>query len=225
MTDRPQSPARHRATVRTLLAEAGTTYAEEADVRLADKPAPLWRLLVLSNLAATRIKASIAVAAARELFAAGGGTPTGLAALTWRQRVDALGRAHYVRYDEGTATRLGDCADLIHRRYADDLRRLARDADERPERVRELLREFPGIGPTGAGMFCREAQAVWPFLRPTLDDRALHGAARLDLPTTARGLAALVAADDLARLAAALVRVDLDRHLADRVTTATPPPE
>ncbi|MEU0940578.1 endonuclease [Embleya sp. NPDC005971] len=206
--------------VAALLSEAGTTYAEEAGIRVADRPAPLWQLSVLSNLTATRIKASIAVHAARELFDAGGGTPAGMTELTWQQRVDALGRAHYVRYDEGTATRLGACADLVRERYRGDLRRLAGDADGRRERVEELLRAFPGIGPSGARIFCREAQGIWPFLRPVLDRKALDGADRVGLPTSSEALAALVEEDDLPRFAAALVRVALDRGLADRVRAA-----
>ncbi|MFF7245931.1 endonuclease [Embleya sp. NPDC008237] len=206
--------------VHALLSEAGTTYAEEAGIRVADTPAPLWQVLVLSNLTATRIKASIAVHAARELFEAGGGTPAGMAELTWQQRVDALGRAHYVRYDEGTATRLGECADLIRERHGGDLRRLAREADKQRDRVEELLREFPGIGPSGALIFCREVQGIWPFLRPVLDGKALDGAARVGLPKSPDALAELVDGDDLARFAAALVRVALDKELADRVTAA-----
>ncbi|MDI2124680.1 endonuclease [Yinghuangia seranimata] len=216
------APTARRTRVEALLAEAGTTYAEEAGIRLADTPAPLWQLLVLANVVSTRIKASIAVHAARELFAAGGRTPAGMAELTWQQRVDALGRAHYVRYDEGTSTRLGACAELVRERYGGDLRRLAREAGEQQARVEELLCEFPGIGPAGARIFCREAQAVWPFLRPVLDEKALEGARRVGLPGSAKALAALVDDDRLAVLAAALVRVALDKALADRVAEATP---
>ncbi|WP_436771454.1 endonuclease [Yinghuangia sp. YIM S09857] len=214
----PRAPGTKRDRVRSLLRVAGTTYAADAGIRLADKPAPLWQLLVLSNLLSARINADIAVAGARELFRAGGRTPHGMAELTWQQRVDALGRGHYKRYDEGTATRLGQCADLVRERYAGDLRRLARRAEDDPARVRDLLTEFPGIGPTGAAVFCREAQAVWPFLRPTLDRRALAGAERVGLPSDADKLAGLVPEDELSRLAAALVRVDLHRDLADEVT-------
>ncbi|MGW0663964.1 endonuclease [Streptodolium elevatio] len=209
-----------RDRVRTLLRLAGSTYAQDAGIRLADKPAPLWQLLVLSNLLSARISADIAVAAARELFRAGGRTPHGMAELTWQQRVDALGRGHYVRYDEGTATRLGECADLVRDRYAGDLRRLAREADDDPARVRELLTEFPGIGPTGAAVFCREAQAVWPFLRPALDRRALAGAERVGLPSDAAKLASLVPDDELSSLAAALVRADRHHDLAEKVTAS-----
>jgi hypothetical protein len=57
--------------------------------------------------------------------------------------------------------------------------------------VRDLLTAFPRLGPTGANIFCREAQLVWPELRPALDRKVLDGARRLGLPTTAKELAAL----------------------------------
>ncbi|MFI0409295.1 hypothetical protein [Actinomadura sp. 3N508] len=63
---------------------------------------------------------------------------------------------------------------------------------------------------------------MWPFLRPALDERVLAGAARLDLPTDPAALAPLVPADRLARLADALVRVDLDKDLAARVLADAP---
>jgi hypothetical protein len=201
--------------VRALLREAGTTYADEAGITLKDQPAPLFQLLVLANLLSARITGEIAVAAARELFAAGGTTPRGMTRLSWQDRVDALGRGHYVRYDESTATRLGDMADLVLDTYAGDLRRLAEDAGEDVGRARELLQEFPGIGPTGADIFCREAQSVWPWLRPYLDDQTLKGAKRIGLPEERKKLADLVPGRDLARFAAALVRVAHDKRLAD----------
>lgn len=206
------------AVVRKLLREAGQTYAEEAGIVLKDQPAALFKLLVLSNLLSARIPAELAVTAARELFAAGGGTARGLARMSWQDRVDALGRGHYVRYDESAATRLGETAELAQRRYEGDLRRLARDCGRDRDRAAELLREFPGIGPTGVDIFCREAQAVWPWLRPYLDDLACQGADRLGLPTDPKRLADLVPDKDLARLAAALVRVARDRKLADALT-------
>jgi hypothetical protein len=58
---------------------------------------------------------------------------------------------------------------------------------------------------------------VWPELRPYLDQKALTGAGRLGLPTSTGRLAKLVDNDDLARLAAALVRVALDARLAKKV--------
>lgn len=207
-------------TTKTLLSEAGHTYAEDAGITLKDQPAPLFKLLVLANLLSTRISADIAVAAAHELFEAGGGTPRGLAKLGWQERVDALGRAHYVRYDESTSTRLGDMAEKVMEDYGGDLRRLPQKVGRDAERAREALQEFPGIGPVGADIFCREAQMVWPWLRPTFDAVALKGADRLGLPTDPKRLAGLVSDRELARLASALVRVAKDKKLADRLVGA-----
>ena len=101
-------PDNSKRRVRELLAGHGTTYAEEAGIKLADKPAPLYQLLVLATLLSARISADIAVAAARELFAAGYRSLAAMTEASWQDRVDALGRGHYRRYDERTATMLGN---------------------------------------------------------------------------------------------------------------------
>ncbi|MFG2088337.1 MULTISPECIES: endonuclease [unclassified Spirillospora] len=206
--------------VKKLLHESGETFAEEAGIPLKDQPAALFKLLVLANLLSARISSDIALSAARELFAAGGGTPRGMSGLTWQERVDALGRGHYVRYDESTASRLGDTAQMVQDKYKGDLRRLAIEAGRDPEKAAELLREFPGIGPTGVDIFCREAQSIWPWLRPYVDSQVKKGAERLGLPTDASELASKVPGKDMARLSAALVRVARDKKLADTVKTA-----
>ncbi len=197
--------------VRELLDEYGTTYAEQAGITLRDKPAPLYQLLVLTTLLSARIKADIAVDAARELFKAGWRTPRALLDSTWQQRVDALGRGGYRRYDESTATYLADGARLLVEKYRGDLRRLRDEAGGDPKAVRERLTEFPRIGPTGAEIFCREAQSVWPALRPSFDRRALALARDAGLPDDANALAKLVRGEELSRLAAALVRRSLAR--------------
>lgn len=196
-------------TVRRLLDEHGRTYAEEAGITLRDKPSPLYRLLVLTTLLSVRISADLAVAAARELSRAGWRTPKAMLASTWQQRVDALGRAHYKRYDESTATYLEQGAQLVQDRYAGDLRRLRAEADGDVALMRKLLTEVPRIGPTGAHIFCREVQVVWPEVRPYVDKRALDQARRLDLPADSGRLGKLVGGDDVGRLAAALVRASL----------------
>ena len=96
-----------------VLDRYGATFADEAGITLRDKPSPLYQLLVLTTLLSVRIKADIAVAAARELFRAGWRTPRAMRGSSWQQRVDALGRAHYRRYDESTATNLVKGAELI----------------------------------------------------------------------------------------------------------------
>ena len=167
---------------RQLIDRAGRTYAQDAGITLKNSPSPLFELLVLALLLSTRISADIAVAAARELFTAGYRTPEKMARADWQKLVDALGRGHYVRYDESTATRLGEAAQKVLDDYHGDLRRLADDADSDPTRAAELLQDFTGIGPVGADIFLREVQSVWEWVAPRFDKRALAAARDLGLP-------------------------------------------
>lgn len=204
-----------RRTVRELVDAHGRTYAEEAGIRLKDTPQPLYRLLVLAHLLSARISASIAVAAARALSEAGLRDPRRMAGATWQQRVDALGRGGYRRYNERTATQLGEAAELLTERWGGDLRRLRDEADGDVSELRRLLQEFPGMGPTGADIFLREAQLVWPETGPLLDRKALRGAERLDLPGDRDRLLALAGKTEPAVLAAALVRAAVDKEVAE----------
>lgn len=204
-------------TVGVLLERHGTTYADEAGITLEDTPSPLYRLLVLATLLSARITADIAVAAARELSDAGYRTPRAMLDATWQDRVDALGRGHYRRYDERTATQLGDGAQLCLDRWKGDLRNLHAEGAGDAKATAELLQELPGIGPAGADIFLREVQGVWTNLRPHLDAKVLDGARAVGLPADAATLADLVPPQDLPRLAAALVRVSLDDDAAREV--------
>lgn len=204
-------------TVRALLEQQGRTYAEEAGIRLADKPGPLYQLLVLATLLSARISADIAVAAARELFEAGYRSPGKMLNASWQDRVNALGRGHYRRYDERTATMLGDSAQLCHDRWHGDLRRLHAEAGSDTSALRTLLTQFPGIGATGADIFLREVQGVWPDIAPYADRKVLDGAQRLHLPAAADDLAGLAPDGKLPALLSALVRVGRDRKAADAV--------
>lgn len=201
----------HEDTVRQLLDEHGTTYAAAAGITVRDKPAPLFQLLVLAMLSSTRISADIAVTAARELNGCGWRTPQRMRSATWQQRVDALGRAGYRRYDESTSTKLGELADQLVAEYGGDLRRLRPKRRAAVPELEQAIASFPRIGPTGAGIFVREVQAVWPTVAPYFDDRALAAARRRGLPTDPDRLASLAPRGRAADLAAALVRADLTR--------------
>jgi endonuclease III len=202
--------------VRRLLKAAGTTYAEEAGIRINDKPMPLFQLLVLCMLASKPIDATTAMRAARELFTAGLRTPKSVLASDRRSMISAFGRAHYVRYDESSATRLTDIAERVRDDYSSDLREIARRSQHDIRSATRMLKQFKGIGDTGADIYLREVQDVWTWARPYFDERATAAARALGLPTDPEKLGALAPRAN-ARLAAALVRSALDDQVRQQV--------
>lgn len=201
--------------VRALLRTYGQTYAEEAGIRLVDRPGPLFQLLVLTMLLSKPISADLALSAARALFAAGYRTPQSMLDASWQDRVDALGRGHYRRYDESTSTLLAKAAQHCLDRWGGDLRRLRREAGGDRKRLAGLLMEFPGIGPTGADIFTREVQAIWPEFRPAVDAKVTAGAQALHLPPAS--IPELTSPAELPRLTSALVRAGRARRLPDEI--------
>lgn len=189
----------------------GRTYAEEARINLErETPSNLYQALNLSLLLSARMSSDISVAAARSLKKEGWTTAKKLADSTWRQRVKALNRAGYTRYQERTATMLADTAELLLDRYEGDLRKLREDADRDPVRERKLLKKFKGMGDVGVDIFFREVQVAWEELHPFADKRVLDAARRLDLGRDAKALARAAGRKEFPRLAAALVRVRLE---------------
>jgi endonuclease III len=198
--------------VERLMDRAGSTYAEQAGIRLRDKPMPLFQLLILCMLASKPIDAAIAMRAARELFGAGLRTPRAMLDAERATFIDAFGRAHYVRYDESSATRALDIAASVEDEYHGDLRCLATAAERDIDTAKGLLVKFKGIGDTGADIFLREVQDTWSWVRPYFDEHSRATARELGLPSDPADLAAL-APRSCATLAAALVRVSLDDDL------------
>ncbi|WP_327675129.1 MULTISPECIES: endonuclease [unclassified Streptomyces] len=201
--------------LRELLDSEGRTYAAEAGIHLKNTPQPLYRTLVLASLLSARIRASVAVATTRALHDAGLRDPRRMADATWQQRVDALGEGGYRRYDERTATQLGDGARMLLDDWDGDLRRMREQANGDETELRALLRRTPGLGPTGASIFLREVQDIWPEYAPFLDAKALQGAERLGLPKNPATLIRLAGDTPRAELSAALVRAALDKHVVD----------
>jgi endonuclease III len=200
-------------TVKILLQRYGRTFAEDLGLHPEqNQPSPLYCLLISSALFSTRISHIIALKSARILFDHGWTTPERMAASTWEQRVRALDEGGYVRYDERTATMLGQTAQMLIDSYHGDLRSLRDAAHADPVRERELLDQFPGIGEVAVNIFFREVQLAWPELFPFADERTLASAAKLGLPADAAKLAALVRnRRDYVRLVSALIRVQLER--------------
>lgn len=208
--------AAHERLARSLLTVAGTSYTDEAGVRLRDKPMPLFQLLTLCMLASKPIDATIAMQAGRELFRAGLRTPAAVLDADRATMIRAFGRAHYVRYDESSATRLTDIARTVCDEYDGDLRELAARSGHDVKSATRLLKQFKGIGDTGADIFLREVQDVWTWVRPYFDKRALAAARDIGLPADAAELSKLAPRSN-AKLAAALVRISLDDGLREKV--------
>lgn len=204
-------PPRKAKDIAALLLERhGRTWCEELGIDIArDTPSPLFRWLCASLLFSARIDAGIATAAVKALADAGWTTPRKMADATWEARTRVLNEAGYARYDESTSRRLGAMAERVLDRYGGDLRRLREEAKRDPEAESALVQAFDGIGPVGADIFCREAQAAWDELHPYADRKALGAAERLHLGRSAADLAKLVGRADLPRLVAALVRAAL----------------
>ncbi|GGK96193.1 endonuclease [Streptomyces flaveus] len=217
MAGRDNRAGRDSRVIETLVAEHGRTFAEEAGIKLRNTPQPLYRTLVMACLLSARIRGSVAVATTRALYEAGMRDPRRMADASWQERVDALGEGGYRRYDERTATMLGEGAELLLERWGGDLRRMRDEADGDLDQLRSLLREIPGLGPAGVDIFLREVQLVWPEAAPWLDAKALQGAERLGLPKEPDHLVKLAGHTEPAVLAAALVRAALDKKVVEDV--------
>lgn len=206
-------PKKQRAIVRALLDTHGTTFSDELGIDVQkNTPAPLFQLLCASLLYSARISAANSTRAMKALIDAGLTTPKKMAEATWQDRVDVITWHGYKRYDERTSTMLGEMAERVLTEYGGDLRHLRQDAGHDVDKLRALLLEFKGIGPTGASIFLREVQVAWDEVYPFADDRVLKAADLLGLPVEPRKLARLVdGAPAFARLTAALVRVDLEK--------------
>lgn len=195
--------------VQRLLADFDQTFAEQAGIELRDKPSPLFRLLVLTSLLSANLDARLGLRTARALSKAGFTTAQHLADASDDDRWQVLSESKYLRKKQ-TARQLGQLADEAVERYAGDLRQLRDESTgaDSARDIRDAVQEFTGIGPLGADIFCREAQAVWPVLRPYADDRVLDLARDRGLPHTVDGLVDAAGTDDLSRLGAALVTAD-----------------
>lgn len=198
------------ATARAVLARFDRTYLDDAGITVKDQPSSLFQLVCFALLSSARIRASVAAAGMRALRDRGWTTPEKMVRADWQDRAMVLNRAGYARYDERTSTMLADSSQIILDRWRGDLRRLREEAGRDPKAERRLLQVLKGIGPVGADIFAREAQAIWPELHPTADRRALQAAQRLGLGDDAQDLAGLVDHKDFPRLVDGLVRVALD---------------
>ena len=112
-----------------------------------------WLMCVI--LMSKPIQQELAGAAFKRLRARKIATPDRICEAGWRAIVDALGEAHYVRYDESTATRLLEASELLRENYDGRITKFISSCDSADE-LYEAVQRFKGVGATGADIFMRE---------------------------------------------------------------------
>ena len=132
----------------------------QIDLQSANEPG-LFKWLIASFLMGKRIQGPIAAKAYQVIVEQHQrDTPHKLASCTHRQLVVMLGEAHYVRYDETTASRLLALANKMNAEYHGKVSNIvAASADCKAFEKR--LSEFEGIGPKTIEIFMREAAALF----------------------------------------------------------------
>ena len=80
---------------------------------------------------------------------------------SWGDLVKVLGRGHYVRYDESTATKLHKVMKHLITEWDGSLVKLHNESKDTRELVQNLL-SFYGVGPTTVVIFLREMKNHWP---------------------------------------------------------------
>ncbi|MEN5147791.1 DNA methylase [Pseudomonas orientalis] len=122
--------------------------------------AGLFKWLIASFLMGKRIQGPIAAKAYQVIVEQHQrDTPLKLASCTHRQLVVMLGQAHYVRYDETTASRLLALANKVNAEYGGKVSNIVAASADRPA-FEKRLSQFEGIGPKTIEIFMREAAAV-----------------------------------------------------------------
>ncbi len=136
------------------------SYARHLGIDLASKKErEVFKWFLACLLFGKPIQTEIAEQAYRELVAARLTSPDAILRAGWDKLVLLLDRAHYVRYDFSTATKLLDVCQELKRRYG-TLRNLLAQARTASE-LSQKLQELKHIGPVTTRIFLREVRPIW----------------------------------------------------------------
>ena len=136
------------------------SYARRLQINLASKrEREIFKWFLACLLFGKPIQTEIAAQAYRELAAARLTSPEAILRAGWDRLVRLLDRAHYVRYDFSTATKLLEVSRELKHRYGrlTNLLKETRTASELSHRIQE----FKHVGPVTARIFLREIRPVW----------------------------------------------------------------
>ena len=136
------------------------SYARRLGIDLASKSEKeLFKWFLACLLFGKPIQTEIAERAYQELVAARITSPDAVLRAGWDKLVALLDRAHYVRYDFSTATKLLEICEELKRRYGTMTNLLARA--HTPSELARKLQEFKYIGPVTARIFLRDVRPTW----------------------------------------------------------------
>ncbi len=139
---------------------ARASDARSLGIDLASKrEEELFKWFLACLLFGKPIQSEIAQQAWREFIQAGLTNPAAVSRAGWDKLVSLLDRAHYVRYDFSTATKLLDVCQELKSRYG-SLTNLLVEAKS-PGELSRRLQEFKHIGPVTARIFLREIRPLW----------------------------------------------------------------
>ncbi|MWD27897.1 hypothetical protein E0K89_010465 [Aquicoccus sp. SCR17] len=194
-----------------LIDSQGRLFSEQVGANIArDVPQQWFHWLLTAQLCSARIAANNALQAAAALRETGLHKIEALLESRRADRIRVLNKHGYARFDNIGADQVRDAAELVQEKYHGDLREL-REAGGDAKGISARLQEVKGIGETGAGIFCREAQLAWDELYPQADKLCLKAAEEFGLPADAKKLADLAGSRErFVRLLAALARAHLD---------------
>ena len=136
------------------------SYAHRLQIDLTSRnEEELFKWFLACLLFGKPIHKKIAEQAYRELVSARLTNPTAVLRAGWDKLVLILDRAHYVRYDFSTATKLLEVCQELKHRYGTvtNLVSQARTASD----LSRKLQEFKHIGPVTARIFLREVRPIW----------------------------------------------------------------
>jgi hypothetical protein len=146
------------------------SYSQRLQINLKSRnEQELFKWFLACLLFGKPIQTEIAEQAFRELVAANLTSPAAILRAGWDRLVMLLDRAHYVRYDFSTATKLLDVSKELQRRYG-TMTNLLAEAGTAAELSRKL-QEFKHIGPVTARIFLREVRPIW-YRRRALTKKA-----------------------------------------------------
>jgi len=133
--------------------------ARKLGIHLASKRGKeLFRWFLASLLFGKPIQTEIAVQAYKELVHAGLSSPRAIRRAGWDRLVELLDRAHYVRYDFSTATKLLEVCGELEQRYGSMKKLLA--ASKNLSELSRNLQAIKHIGPVTARIFIREMRRL-----------------------------------------------------------------